>query len=837
MLSQLKILSGERRLCLWDIIMTLSTIKLTFRSIRSFFGRYMALLLIVALSVGFFAGLKITRDAMTNTGDVFLRDHEFYDYRLLSTLGFTSDDVSEFEKLEFTEKAEGTYTADLLMEYSDNVRPYKLMALTDKINLVSLVSGKMPEKEWECLADSHIFSMDDIGKTITVSSENTKEDAGLVSEKEYTITGICDSPLYINIDRGASSIGSGALAGFLYITPECFTSDVFTEIDITLCEHEKIYSDKYNDLIEKHKNEVTSLCKSRADIRYQDLIDEYHITPELAESFGLLPPETYVLTRSENSGYVNFENDTTIVSGIANIFPIFFILIAMLVCITTMTRMVDEERTQIGVLKAMGFSNFAINLKYMLYAGSATFIGWFVGFFLGTWGLPKVFWFVYNVLYDFSPIYFLFDFRLAALTLAVSLVGILGSTWFSCRRELISVPASLIRPKAAKAGKRVLLERITPIWNRMSFLNKVTIRNMFRYKQRFIMMLVGIGCCAGLVATAFGVRDSMLHVGDTQFEEIQKYSFEVQTDTEVDPIIESINKLPEAKGMLAAHIERADLVNDNWSSSLNLAAFDDMSALSDFWDLHSGESKLACPEKGEALISVRASVKLSLKVGDVAEIRNADMQTYSVKITGIFDNYVDNYVIISSDTYAEAFGEYSENTLLLVTDTANLESTAEELLKIEGVTGVKKLADTQKRVDDALSCIDYVIWLVVLFSGALAFIVIFNLTNINLAERSREVATVEVLGFYPKETESYVLKENMILSFIASFIGIPLGTLFHRAVMSMIVIDFMYFDMHITALSYLLSVVCTIIFAIAVNIFMKRQILKIKMVESLKAVE
>ena len=208
-----------------------------------------------------------------------------------------------------------------------------------------------------------------------------------------------------------------------------------------------------------------------------------------------------------------------------------------------------------------------------------------------------------------------------------------------------------------------------------------------------------------------------------------------------------------------------------------------------------------------------------------------------MKITGIFDNYVDNYVIISSDTYAEAFGEYSENTLLLVTDTANLESTAEELRKIEGVTGVKKLADTQKRVDDALSCIDYVIWLVVLFSGALAFIVIFNLTNINLAERSREVATVEVLGFYPKETESYVLKENMILSFIASFIGIPLGTLFHRAVMSMIVIDFMYFDMHITALSYLLSVVCTIIFAIAVNIFMKRQILKIKMVESLKAVE
>lgn len=816
------------------------TVKLAWRSVRSFFGRYMAILLIVALSVGFFSGLKITRDAMTNTGDIFLTEHNFYDFRLISTLGFTNEDVEKFEALSYVKNAEGTYTLDMLMEFNDSSDPYKLLAITEKTNLLSLVEGRTPQNENECVADAHRFSKSDIGKTIKVSHENTEEDKEALTQGEYEIVGIADSPLYINIDRGTSNIGSGAINAFLYLPVECFSSNVYTEIDLTLSEHEKIYSDKYNDLTNKYIDEVRQLCQNRAKLRYEALIDNYGITPELAESFGLYSPETYVLTRSENSGYVNFENDTTIVSGIANIFPVFFILIAMLVCITTMTRMVDEERTQIGVLKAMGLSNAAINAKYMLYAGSATVLGWTVGFFLGTWGLPKVFWFVYNVLYDFAPLSYLFSPRLAIITLTVSIAGILGSTWFSCRRELTSCPAALIRPRAAKAGKRVLIERITPLWNRLSFINKVTSRNMFRYKQRFIMMLVGISCCAGLVATAFGVRDSMLHVGDTQYEEIQKYHLEVQVESDTESALDQLSSISEIDKMLTCSSSKIDLVNNNGTSSVNMFAFknDEFDSLSSFWDFHSGKDKVNYPKDGEAIISARSAQKLSLSVGDEVTLKNeVDNKSCQVKISGIFDNYVDNFAILTQNTAEDAFGTLKNDRILIILNDGDADSVSENILDLEGIEGVRKLSDTQTRVSDALSCLNYVIWLVVLFSGALAFTVIFNLTNINLAERSREVATVEVLGFYPKETESYVLKENLILSVIASFIGIPLGTLFHRVVMSMIIIDFMYFDVHITPFSYLLSVICTILFAVAVNLFMKRQIKKIHMAESLKAVE
>ena len=236
------------------------------------------------------------------------------------------------------------------------------------------------------------------------------------------------------------------------------------------------------------------------------------------------------------------------------------------------------------------------------------------------------------------------------------------------------------------------------------------------------------------------------------------------------------------------------------------------------------------------MINNKVAEKLELAIGDTFEIKDADMRVLTVTVSGIFDNYVDNFVIISSDTFAEAFDSWKANTVLLSISQDNQE-TAGRLTEMDEITSVTSLSATKERVDSALSCLNYIIWLIVLFSGALAFIVIFNLTNINLAERSREIATVEVLGFYPKETESYVRRENLILSVLASFIGLPLGTLFHRIVMSMIVIDSMAFDIHVTAVSYILAVACTVLFAVMVNQVMKRQLSTIPMAESLKAVE
>lgn len=812
--------------------MQTSIFKLTWRSISTFFGRYLALLLIVMLSVGFFSGLKITKDAMANTCDNYLTDQHFYDYRLLSTLGFTKSDVEKFSNLSFIETAEGTKTLDAMVEHNGNQMPFQILAIPERTSVPSLVAGRLPEEENECLADAAMFTEADIGKTLSMMDAEEQ-----LSTAEYRIVGIANSPQYLGDDRGTTSIGDGALKGFLYLPASAFRAEVFTEIQLRLTENAPIYSDAYENLIDEHQEEIAQLCREMAKERYADLIAQARVPAEMAAQAGISEPDTYVLTREENAGYMSFENDTSIISGVANIFPVFFILIAILVCITTMTRMVDEERTQIGVLKAMGFKNGTMIAKYLLYAGSATLIGWLFGFFLGTWGLPQVFWYAYHSLYDFAPLDYFFSPSMALLTLAVSLAGILGSTWISCRKELGSEPAMLIRPRTAKKGKRILLERMTFLWKRLPFLQKVTLRNMFRYKRRMIMMLVGISCCAGLVVTAFGVRDSMIDTGSLQFETVQKYdieaSFQEGMATAVQEKLDEINGL---EGSIVCSQHRMDVRADKVMNAVSLYSFDNTENLADYWDFHTGENALPFPKDGEVIISRKIADKLALSVGDTVSVQDGDAKELTVTVSGIFDNYVNNFVVVSAPTYQSAFGEWQANTALLKIS-GDSEEIAETLTGLDEILGVTQLAHTKESIDNALSCLNYIIWLIVLFSGALAFIVIFNLTNINLAERSREIATVEVLGFYPKETQRYILWENLVLSVVAALLGLPLGTLFHRVVMDMIQIDILRFYPQISTQSYILAAVCTLAFAVIVNAFMKRSIERIPMAESLKAVE
>ena len=811
--------------------------KMTFRTVRTFFGRYMALLLIVALSAGFFAGLKVTTDAMINTGGDYFNEQNFYDFRLFSTLGFSEADRDEFLSLDGVKEAEGGYSVDALIEHKDSDHPFKIYSINDSINLPSLSAGRLPETDNECIVDEDVFTEDDIGKKISLSGGNEKTVAEQLENTEFTIVGLASSPLSIGLDKGTASIGNGTVYSFIYIPKKNFTSEVFTELNITLDESAYIYSNEYEKLIDKHEDKVSALCEELAEKRYDDILAENMLAEEIAEQMGIEKPETYVLTRNENAGYVSFENDTGIIGGVANIFPIFFIMIAILVCITTMTRMVDEERTQIGVLKAMGFSNRAIMGKYLLYAGSATVIGWVIGFFACTWGLPRIFWLAYNEIYGFAPISYLFSPELAVLTLAISLFFILGSTYLSCRKELSDVPAALIRPRAAKTGKRIILEHITPIWKRLSFLQKITVRNMMRYKQRLFMMIVGISCCAGLVVTAFGVRDSMIDVGELQYGAIQKQDLEASFDmgTE-DTVTTELDKLSSIEDYLTVSNIRVDIAADKSMSGVNLLSLKDTENISKFWDFHVGEEKLTFPKTNEAYISPKVAEKLSLDVGDTLEIRNSDMQTGTVTVAAIFDNHIYDYVVISEETYEKVFGEYETNTVL-INAKDDAEALAKELTELHIFTGVSQLDMIRANISDALDCLNYIIWLIVFFSGALAFIVIFNLTNINLAERSREIATVQVLGFYPKETESYALRENLVLSVIASILGLPLGKLFHTTVMSMLKIDMITFNNVVHPISYIAAFVCTVLFAFIVNRFMKRNIGKINMAESLKAVE
>ena len=817
-----------------------SIVKMTLRTIRSFLGRFLALMLIVALSVSFFAGLKVTKDAMYATCQGYLEERNFYDFRLISTLGFSDDDVEEISKQPWISKTEGQKSIDALIPYGGSTAAFKLLSLPEKINLPSLVSGRMPLNETECLADARAFSEKDIGTVVTLSPENDDDTLDFLEEHSFLITGLANSPLYLSTDRGTTTIGDGSLKGFLYLSPNAFSQDqdVYTEVDVTLRAKADIYSQDYEDLMDTYKPQVTQVLTQVAQDRFDDILDAYGLEKEQAQYADLEEPDTYVLTRRENTGFVSFENDTAIISGVANLLPVFFIMIAILVCITTMTRMVSEERTQIGVLKALGFHSWDIAAKYLLYAGIATLIGWTAGYFLGTWGLPQIFWMAYGVLYKFAPLQYRFSPSLARITLVVSLVGILGATLASCQKALRSVPAELIRPQRGKRGRRILLEYIPFLWKPLSFLQKITLRNMLHYKLRCLMMLVGIGCCTAMMVTAFGVRDSMIHIGDLQFGGIQHYdmdlSFSESKSTEVQ---EAVSQMEGITAALPCIQNRVDVYGDRDSlRTVTLLAPERWEDLPDYWTLSYNGEVLSAPGPGQALVSRRLAEKLELSVGDTVEAEDSDLNRVSFTVSGIFQNYVANYIFVRAEDCAAGFGSTAPNALLLKTDTDEL-ALSKALTELDGVTALSRMSTALDSTSSAMSCLNYIIWLVVGFAGALAFIVIYNLTNINLAERSREIATVEVLGFYPKETEVYVLRENTVLSFLAAVLGMPLGSILQPIVMGMITVDNSCFDIHIERASYLAAFLCTLLFSAIVGQVMRRHIGRIPMAESLKAVE
>ena len=860
--------------------------KLARRSILAQKKRYFAILLIVLLSVGFLSGLKVTKGQMWDAAGRYLAAANMYDYRIYSTLGFSQDDINKLGKVSGIYDAEGEKTADVILDFAGTVKDYQVLSLPEKINIPSLYAGRLPEKDTECLADHRAFSEGDIGKTITVSKDNDADTRDLLANEEYTIVGLVNSPLFLSSDRGSASDGTGERGGYLYLPADNFTSDYYTGADLVLNPDStgkapaEIFGEKYEDLIDKYQGNVEQEAKTLSQSRYEDILSEIKeaaaaaaaqeaasqasgtgsaaseestaaASSEYAEEMAAAgdeenvveEPKVYVLTRSENAGYVSFESDTSIIHSIANIFPLFFIVIALLVCVTTMLRMVEEERGQIGTLKALGYSGTAITGKYLRYALSAAILGWTGGFFSGTYFLPRGFWAAYSTLYDFIGLRYIFDVKLAIVTLLVTVLSIGLGTLAACARVMRETPASLIRPRSAKPGKRILLEYCTPIWRKLSFLRKATLRNMLRYKIRMLMMLAGIGCSGALVVTAFGVRDSMAHIGSQQYDGVQTYQLECTIDTDQIPladIVKAIREEEDVTKVLPSFSKIVDVSSKEAAmNSVSLYAFENDADLSGFWNLSdvSGGAKLSLPEGGAALVSKRLSEKLGLSEGTKFTI-SEDSLTLQAGHT--FVNYIGNFILTSQKNAEELFGEAEPNTLLVCTKNLSADqeqSLAEKLGKLSGVTGITRLSESRIKVDRSVACLNYIIWLIIAFAGALSFIVIFNLTNINLEERSREIATVEVLGFTPGEVRFYVLRENLVLSFFAGLLGIPLGILCTHSVMNRILLDTMTYRIEVRPLSCVLSLLITVLFAVVVNFLMRRQIRRINMAESLKAVE
>lgn len=1132
--------------------------KTILREIRGSFGRWMAILGIVMLGVAVFAGLSICTDAMVQTADEQLSEQSFFDFQLVSTLGFSSDDIEAISAIDGLKDVEGSIHLDALYINDGNELALRTHSLTRRINTLRLEEGRLPQKADECVADSRLFTTEAIGTQLKLSTNNDSDTLDDFSTDSYTIVGLVSSPLYINTHKESTHIGNGQLNGFIYLLPEAFTMDYFTEIYISLTAGGSLYSDDYDQAVDAMQDAVSAACDGRADIRYEKIVndaqqeidegwDDYYAGRqkiadaeqeladarkkladgqqelkdneqkvadaqqkiadaeqeiadgeqeiadgereiadgereladaqeelmqaqdeldegrkeleegktqldaaqaeldagwaqynagleeyesnkaqleqneqsirtalaaieeqkrlaetdeqraaleaqekelneqlvqvqygldalesgktqldssyqqlaaaqaeldagwedyydglaelengqaeiddgweqvrqskqeladakqeledgraeleeakieladaktelekgqaelkqaqadlqqgwneyyqakkdadkeiaeaeiELADAYQKLldaeqelselkTPTTYTLTRNANRGYANFDSDAGIVRGIAKVFPLFFFLIAALVCTTTMTRMVDDQSTQIGVLKALGYQQKHIAFKYMAYSGSAALIGCIIGFFGGCWLFPEVIWMAYKIMYTLKDIVYVFDLKLALISLTGAMLCSVGATWLACRAEFSRVPAELVRPKAPKSGKRVFIEHIRPLWSRLSFLNKITVRNTLRYKKRMLMMILGVGGCTALLLTGLGINDSISDIGEYQYSEISLFDAEVTCMEQLDP--EQIQDIRTMLGndlldLRMVHSDSYDVSFQQNSHSVQTIV-SQQGELDGFIDLHDAQGGLIpAPQAGEIVVCRRIAELLGVEVGDTLSLRDNNLQQLKLTVSSICENYISLYAYVDSESFTQQLGSVPEKKLLLLNlaDNADINAAAGQLLGRDDIAAVTLKQDMLQMVNDMMTRMNYIVALIVICAAALIMIVLFNLTNININERLREIATIKVLGFSAQETASYIFRENNVLTVIGALFGLLGGKALHGFVMAQISIDSIYFATRISTLSYIIAFVLTFCFSLLVQLLQRRRLQRINMTESLKSVE
>lgn len=1098
--------------------MNKSIIKLTKREISSSLGRYLAIFAIIALGAGLFVGLRLSRPDFLETYNNYTHETNFYDFRLVSTLGLTDDDLAEVKKLDGVKLAEGAVGADFLFNTADEDNLIMMaQSIPENVNQIKLKAGRMPEKANECLADPDMYSKDDIGSTIKLSKDNSEQTFDTFAYDEYTIVGLADSVLYINMERGSSTLGNGSVKGYIYIPMDGFSTDYYTDIYVCVDSEGYVYSDEYEQSTQKYVDGLEKFMSERAVIRRDAIIDdamsqlddakkqyedgktqydaakakydagyaeyvqkksdteaqleqarkeienaesmmgnssiidqkqaeldaakaeldkgqaEYErglqqfnakaklaygavdeqiayyenrisdkqndiaaqnaeiesLNAQLAEAQANgdslkarliewkiktandrisrdnadierynerlevhrqkraevdaeLEPyrkqledakaqldsgyaqiaagqaeldaaremissggaqleaakkqyeqgkaeaergfaeaekelasgkaqldaaraeldkgaaeldsaekqikninhaDTYVLDRDTNAGYVCFESDTNVVQSVASVFPVFFFLVAALVCLTTMTRMIADQRTQIGIMKALGYSSGAIIGKYMFYSGSATVLGSIFGIAAGSFAFPAVVWFGYGLIYNLSGLTFTMNWPLAAGITAANLAVTLLVTWYCCAKELKCAPAELIRPKAPEAGKRILLERIPVVWNDMSFMQKVSARNIMRYKKRIFMMLLGIGGCTALVLTALGLNDTIQNVVTRQYDDIILYDYEITMAYDMNEEEQEIFFRDAGDDIKDAVFLYRGLAEVSGSDAIKNATLTvtDGKKLCKYIDLSYDGEPIDYPGRGEAAINYNLARQLGgIEVGDEIKLTTSEKKELTVTVSALFDNYVDSFVFISPETCEEQLGEVPEykSALANAPDGADVNRCAEALTHdVDGVRGVTLSTDIKERMSSMLDGLLVVVAAIILCAGLLAFIVLYNLTNINISERIREIATLKVLGFYPNEAAHYVFRENLILTGAGAVFGLGLGVALHAFVMNAIKVDMMYFKPHISFLSFAVSIVITFVFAVIVNAIMRRRIDNIDMAGALKSIE
>ncbi len=587
-------------------------------------------------------------------------------------------------------------------------------------------------------------------------------------------------------------------------------------------------------------------AKAEADEKIADARAE--IDDARAELEDLELPEWYVLGRDSVQSYVEFDNDADRIGAIGKVFPVVFFLVAALVSLTTMTRMVEEKRTEIGTMKALGYSTLSIASKYIGYAVSASLIGSILGFLTGEKLLPWVIITTYKILYgNLTIIKIPYNWSYALGAAAIAVLCTAGATYAACWKAALSQPAALMRPVAPMKGKKILLERVKPLWKRLNFSQKSTLRNLLRYKKRLLMTVFGIGACMALIIVGFGLRDSIYAVSDRQYGGIWCYDVITGVDTdssgeEKEALQTALLEHENVEEAMAAHTAVMDGEANGVTKQVNLVVPEDMTEFPDFFvlcDRVSGE-RYTLDDNG-VVINEKLAKLLNIREGDSLLLKESDTESVSVTVSHIVENYVYNYVYLSPGLYKELYGKDAEYDVEYIRLLENGEEKERELatvlLDVPSVTGVTLVSDMNKTILDMLGSLDTVVWVLIISAGLLAFVVVYNLNNINITERKRELATIKLLGFYDMELAAYVYRENVLLTLIGILTGVFMGNLLHRFVIETVEVDLIMFGRTVHPASYLWGAGLTLLFAFLVNVTMFYKLRRIDMVESLKSVE
>lgn len=816
-------------------------LKHIFMKIKDNYKRFLSLLCMALLGVGFYAGIQVASPDMLKTLDNFYDENNVYDLEIVSNLGLTKDDVKELSRVNNVEKVVGTYSKDVYLNINNKQYVLKLIGLNNKMNNIYIETGRLPQNDNEIVVE----------KTLLEDNKLKINDSINIENNNYKIVGTMISPLYFSNERPSATLGNGKVNYLIYLNENNIKQDVYTNVylNVKAAKDEETNSKEYKKNIEKVIRNIEKIKKDRELVRYDEL---YGDIIKQAETYNvpldkttLTIPKWYILDRTDNNSYKELINASDNLKQLGNVFPIIFFCIAILVSLISMMRMIEEDRTENGTLKSLGFNNFQITSKYIIYSLLATIIGGFLGIVIGSILIPRVVWNAYKTMFTIPKFICEIDTSSNIIGLLICIICICGTAIFVCIKNLKEVPANLMRPKAPKTGKKIFLERVTFIWKKLKFSNKITIRNIFRYKTRVLTTIIGIAGCTALILTGFGLRDSIKGIINYQFTNIFKYDKMLMlNDTANQKVLkEELLENSKVKKLVETNVNNIKVSYNNEEQEVIMIVPNDKKELRkviNLIDIENEKNTNLDLKDNTCIISEKTSKLLNIKEGDKITIIDDSNKKHQVKVDKIVKNYINQYLYLSKMTYENIFGNYKINSYLIkLNDISSKEKNNfdEEYISKSEITSIVNNSDMQKTMKDILRSIDSVVAILIVAAAVLAFVVLYNLSNINISERKREIATLKVLGFYPSEVDRYVTRETIILTAIGITLGLLSGSYLCHYIISTCEPDYIMFDRRVDTISYILSALITIIFTIVVNIVTHYNLKKINMVSSLKNVE